>query len=146
MKVKLYIDIDGVLLKARDPYPAEYAEEFISYIVEHYDCYWLTTHCKGDTTPTINYLSEYFSGSTLEKLKRIKPTMWDTLKTEALDFSSKFIWLDDYIMNAELSVLKEYGRTDSVYKVDLKRENLLEIIETIKHIKNGLYPKTTKGK
>ena len=90
-----YIDFDGVLLKARDPYHAEYAEEFISYIVEHFDCYWLTTHCKGDTTPTINYLSEYFSDSALKKLKRIKPTMWDTLKTDALDFSSKFIWFDD---------------------------------------------------
>ena len=33
--MKLYIDIDGVLLKLRDPHPADYAEEFISYIVEH---------------------------------------------------------------------------------------------------------------
>lgn len=132
MKVKLYIDIDGVLLKVRSPYPAEYAEEFISYIVEHFDCYWLTTHCKGDTTPTINYLSGYFSDSTLEKLKRIKPTIWDTLKTEALDFSSKFIWLDDYIMNAEFAILKKNNRLDSAYKVDLEKENLLEILDALK--------------
>lgn len=26
--MKLYIDIDGVLLKLRDPHPADYAEEF----------------------------------------------------------------------------------------------------------------------
>ena len=45
--MKLYIDIDGVLLKLRDPHPAGYAKEFISYIVEHFDCYWLATHCKG---------------------------------------------------------------------------------------------------
>lgn len=130
--MKLYIDIDGVLLKARDPYPAEYAEEFISYIVEHFDCYWLTTHCKGDTTPTINYLSEYFSDSALEKLKRIKSTMWDTLKTDALDFSSKFIWLDDYIMNAEFAVLEENNCLDAAYKVDLETENLLEILDALK--------------
>ena len=33
--------------------------------------------------------------------------MWGALKTDAIDFSSEFIWLDDYIMNAEFSVLKE---------------------------------------
>ena len=95
--MKLYIDIDGVLLKLRDPHPADYAEEFISYIVEHFDCYWLTTHCKGDTAPTIEYLSEFFTDIVIEKLKFIKPTMWGALKTDAIDFSSEFIWLDDYI-------------------------------------------------
>ena len=61
-----------------------------------------------------------------------KPTMWCALKTDAIDFSSEFIWLDDYIMNAELSVLKENGCADSVYKIDLERENLLDVLETIK--------------
>lgn len=130
--MKLYIDIDDVLLKPRDPHPADYAEECISYIVEHLDCYWLTTHCKGDTTPTIEYLSEYFTDIVIEKLKFIKPTMWGALKTDAIEFSSEFIWLDDYIMNAELSVLKENDCIDSVYKVDLEKENLLDVLETIK--------------
>lgn len=112
--MKLYIDIDGVLLNIRDPRSADYAEEFISYIVEHFDCYWLTTHCKGDTTPTIEYLSEYFPDIVIEKLKCIKPTMWGVLKTDAIDFSSEFIWLDDYIMNAELAVLKENGCADMI--------------------------------
>ena len=58
--------------------------------------------------------------------------MWGALKTDAIDFSSEFIWLDDYIMNVELSVLKENGCIDSVYKVDLKRENLLDVLEIIK--------------
>ena len=125
--MKLYIDIDGVLLKLRDPHHADYAEEFISYIVEHFDCYWLTTH----TAPTIEYLSEYFTDIVIEKLKFIKPTMWGALKTDAIDFSSEFIWLDDYIMNTELSVLKENDCIDSVYKVDLEKENLLDVLETI---------------
>lgn len=58
--------------------------------------------------------------------------MWGALKTDAIDFSSEFIWLDDYIMNAELSVLKEKDWIDSVYKVDLEEENLLDVLETIK--------------
>ena len=52
-------------------------------------------------------------------------------KLDAIDFSSKFIGLDDYIMNAELSLLKENGCADSVYKIDLERENLLDVLEII---------------
>ena len=86
---------------------------------------------KKQTTPIIEYLSEYFTDIVTEKLKFIKPTMWCALKTDAIDFSSKFIWLDDYITNAELSVLKENGCADSVYKIDLEKENLLDVLETI---------------
>ncbi len=32
----------------------------------------------------------------------------------------------------ELSVLKENGCADSVYKIDLERENLLDVLGTIK--------------
>lgn len=58
--------------------------------------------------------------------------MWGALKTDAIDFSSEFIWLDDYIMNAELAVLKENGCADSVYRIDLERENLYNILKQIR--------------
>lgn len=48
-------------------------------------------HCNGDTTPTIEYLSEHFTDIVIEKLKFIKPAMWGALKTDAIDFSSEFI-------------------------------------------------------
>lgn len=35
-------------------------------------------------------------------------------------------------MNAELAVLKENDCAVSVYKIDLERENLLDVLETIK--------------
>ena len=68
-------------------------------------------------------------------MKCIKPTIWGALKTDAIDFSSEFIWLDDYIMNAELAVLavlKENGCADSVYRIDLERENLHNILKQIR--------------
>ena len=48
--IKLYLDIDGVLLHTKKPCAAEYAAEFIDYVTANFDCYWLTTHCKGDAT------------------------------------------------------------------------------------------------
>ena len=51
-KTKLYIDIDGVLLKNREDKAVEGISSFIRFIVSNFDCYWLTTHCKGDAQQT----------------------------------------------------------------------------------------------
>ena len=126
----LYLDIDGVLLDYNTDTYAEGAIELIEYITSEFDCYWLTTHCKGDTTPVIEYLAEYFPTDTIEKLKKIKPTYWEELKTEGIDFDKNFIWLDDYPFQAELSVLEHFGASNSIYKVDLRNENeLLRVLD-----------------
>ncbi len=131
-KMKLYLDIDGVLLTYKNIQAAEGVADFVSYITAHFDCYWLTTHCKGDASTAIDYLSEYLPQETMEKLKNVKPTTWDTLKTEGIDFDSDFIWVDDYVMNAEKSVLKERGKEESLIMVDLGKEDaLLEIVSII---------------
>ncbi len=78
---KLYIDIDGVLLTAKNPKKADNVEEFLSFITLNFDCYWLTTHCKGEVYPVVSYLSKYFYNETMNLLRKIKPTHWDTLKT-----------------------------------------------------------------
>ena len=49
----LYLDIDGVLLNNDPDTRADYSIELIDYITNEFDCYWLTTHYKGDTTQTI---------------------------------------------------------------------------------------------
>jgi hypothetical protein len=39
---------------------------------------------------------------TLEKLEdAVRPTNWDALKTEAIDFESDFYWLDDNPLQVE---------------------------------------------
>ena len=143
----LYLDIDGVLLDYNTDTYAEGAIELIEYITSEFDCYWLTTHCKGDTTPAIEYLAEYFPTETIEKLKKIKPTYWEDLKTEGIDFDKNFIWLDDYPFQAELSVLDNFGVSDSIYKVNLRNENeLLKVLNYLKGIVEKRRSKRTNAK
>ena len=120
-KMKAYLDIDGVIL-ANDQQKANYSDEFIKYLVENYDVYWLTTHCKGDAEHTIDHLSRFFSPETIELLRKIKPTNWDTWKTEAIDFEDDFLWFDDEVFNVEVNVLKEKGKFDSWVPIDLSND------------------------
>lgn len=128
--MKLYLDIDGVLLTTKNTQPAEYANEFINYITKHFDCYWLTTHCKGDTSNVLEYLSKYFSSTTIDIVRCIKPTNWDTLKTEAINISEQFVWLDDRPFFAEIEILKQYNCENSLIKVNINnKDELKRIIE-----------------
>ena len=92
--MKIYLDIDGVLLDYDNGGVADGAVELIEYVTKEFDCYWLTTHCKGDQTTAIKYLQEYFPNDTMELLKKVKATDWTDMKTEGIDFDSNFIWLD----------------------------------------------------
>lgn len=58
--MKIYLDIDGVLLDYDNGGVADGAIELIEYVTKEFDCYWLTTHCKGDPTTAVSYLQEYF--------------------------------------------------------------------------------------
>ena len=146
MKKKIYIDIDGVLLDYKTGQPARHAEELILFLTSgRYDCYWLTTHCKGDTAPTLQYLSGHFSDKVMKRLSGIKATDWETLKTEAIDFNSDFIWLDDYPFQAEISALDCAHKRTSLCSVNLERED--ELLNVISFIKNHeIKPKMTIGR
>ena len=134
MKKKIYIDIDGVLLDYKTGKPAEHAEELIMFLTSgRYDCYWLTTHCKGDAQAALDYLSEHFSEKVMRRLRRVHPTQWTDLKTEAIDLLSDFVWLEDYPFQAEISQLYKYQKAESLYKVDLQRkDDLLNAIRFIR--------------
>jgi hypothetical protein len=123
---KLYLDIDGVLLTARHTQAAPGVDDFVELIIQYFECYWLTTHCKGDSTHTLRYLSSFLKPATLEKLRQaVRPTTWDTLKTEAIDLASDFYWLDDQPFQAELAYLQAHGVADRLVVVDLNRPNEL---------------------
>jgi hypothetical protein len=128
---KLYIDIDGVLLTTKQAKPADNVVTFIDFITTNFECYWLTTHCKGDNKTALAYIKPYFCTSTFDNLKTIKPTYWETLKTEAIDFSSDFFWLDDNPFNAEINILKSYACVDRLIVVDLRNEGELKRINEI---------------
>ena len=117
--VKLYLDIDGVLLQKDQSLPEGLAA-FLAFALAHFDCYWLTTHCKGDAQTALRYLSRYYPADLLRLLSPVKASNWDALKTDAIDFSQPFFWLDDYAMEAEKRVLEAHSCRDRLISVDLK--------------------------
>lgn len=132
-KKNIYIDVDGVLLTIKNTKPAVNSIEFIHYILANFNCYWLTTHCKGDSTPALKYLNQFFDNVIIEKLKTVKTTNWSTLKTDAIDLNSDFFWIEDYPFQAEINILEYNNKKDNLIIVDLNQPNeLLRIIELLK--------------
>lgn len=126
----LYLDIDGVLLTTKHTQAAPGVEEFVDFITQRFTCYWLTTHCKGDSAPALRYLARFLPPATLEKLREaVQPTNWDTLKTEAIDVTADFYWLDDQPYQAEIVYLEARGIDDRLLIVNLyQAEELTGII------------------
>lgn len=125
----LYLDIDGVLLTAKHTQAAPGVDEFVEFITQQFTCYWLTTHCKGDSAPALRYLSGFLKPATLENLRQaVWPTNWDALKTEAIDLSSDFYWLDDRPFQAEITFLQGHGVVDRLIIIDLNQPNELASI------------------
>lgn len=124
-QTKLFLDVDGVLLGKNAPGDARvvlarHTEEFVDFILEHFDCYWLTTHCSGDAGPVLRHLKPYCSPELLTKLKTLKLTKWATLKTEALEGLTEFVWLDDAPLATELQWLKRKGFSKRLVRVDTR--------------------------
>jgi hypothetical protein len=126
---KLYLDIDGVLLTAKHTQAAPDVDEFVEFIAQNFACYWLTTHCKGDSAPALRYLSRFLKAITLEKLHQgVQPTNWDMLKTEAIDLASNFYWLDDSPFQSESAYLQTNGVASRLIVVNLSNaDELLRI-------------------
>jgi hypothetical protein len=132
---RLYVDIDGVLLTTKQIKPAENLSLFLDFISSHFDCYWLTTHCRGFENNSIKYLTNHLDINDLEKIKSFKETNWDALKTEGIDLESDFYWLEDYPFQAEILVLKSLNLGDRLIKVELNGDkNLLHVRDLLSKI------------
>lgn len=119
--MNIYLDIDGVLL-TKSGNQAKNVKEFLEYVLKNHQVYWLTTHCKGDAVFTIRFMERFFDEKTIELMKNILPTSWDTLKTEAIDFSKPFLWFDDNVFNAEKEVLKQHNCLKSQIEINLEED------------------------
>lgn len=118
----IYLDIDGVIL-ANDSSQVKHVDEFIKHIVTNYQTYWLTTHYRQkEDNNVIPYLSRYFSLETIEYIKKIIPTEWNILKTEAIDFSTPFLWFEDNLLDSKKQELIKHNVLDNWIEVDLRKD------------------------
>lgn len=135
--MNIYLDIDGTLiheeLTDKNGQPAAGLAEFIEALKPH-DTYWLTTHCRdGNPEKARRLLKAAVPEHLHPEIDRIKPTVWDTQKTEAIDWSQDFIWFDDSIGAHELLQFQTARDNQQFIEMNL-RDNpnqLLEIIEDI---------------
>lgn len=119
--MNVYLDIDGVLL-ANDLNAANYVHEFLEYVTQNHNVYWLTAHCKGDAQTAVRRLSLVFKPETMKLIQDIKATNWNTAKTEAIDFSRPFLWFDDDLFYEEKQTLLKNNCLDSWIEVDLRQD------------------------
>jgi hypothetical protein len=132
--MNVYLDIDGVLL-INETNTALYANELIQRFLEVYpdSVYWLTTHDWNGENNIDETFAPYLKPETVKLLHKIKSTKWKELKTDGIDFSKKFLWLDDDLWPEELAVLEKCKATDNFIMIDLKKDpdQLKKITELI---------------
>jgi hypothetical protein len=118
--MKIYLDIDGVLL-ANERAVADGADEFLQAVLTKYpdSTYWLTTHQWLGQDRAVAVLAPFLKPETAELIKKIKPSQWDKAKTEGIDFGQPFLWFDDDLYPEEKEVLEKAGKLDSHILVDL---------------------------
>lgn len=132
--MNIYLDIDGVLL-TKEGEPANGLTEFLSYVTDNHDCYWLTTNCQGDVQTVVNHFSQKkIIGEVLNLLLKVKPTTW-SYKTDAIDFTKDFLWLDDNLFLKEKWVLEGNNAMSKFVHFDL-RSNPNQLKETIGLLRN----------
>lgn len=132
--MNVYLDIDGVLL-ANENNAANYADEFPQAVLAAYpeSTYWLTTHNWRGENRTKEVLAPHLRPETIPLLDKIKPSVWNEMKTDGINFSEKFIWLDDDLWQDELKVLERHNATDNFILIDLQKnpDQLKDIAEII---------------
>lgn len=132
--MNIYLDIDGVLL-ANESNAAPYADELLQTFLKEYpnSTYWLTTHNWKGENRAKEVLAPHLKPETVALLDKIKPTVWDELKTDGIDFTEKFLWLDDDLWEDELKVLEEHNATDNFILINLNKDpdQLKTIIDLI---------------
>jgi hypothetical protein len=142
--MNLYFDIDGVLIQ-KDGKPANGLLEFLEYTTEHFNCYWLTTHCRNGGNRVAQHLKNFLPNELLTLTEKIQPNDWINLKTDGIDFSQPFLWLDDYLMIAEKQVLEKNNCLQNCIQINLMADpnQLLQVLETLKY---SAYSIIEKGK
>jgi len=116
--MNIYLDVNGVLLQ-HDLTPTVGVIDFLKRALKDNDVYWLTSHCKGDVETVAAYLDRMLPVEAGELIRKIKPTNWDVLKTDGINFNKDFLWFDDNLFESEKIILKNHNCESKFILVDL---------------------------
>lgn len=124
--MNIYLDIDGVIVSNKEDMAANYAKEFLEYVLTNYpdSTYWLTTHCQGDASKPLQDIGHLFDNETVELMKKIKPTTWleTSNKTDAIDLTKPFLWFDDNLFYGDRKILFDNNLLENWIEVDLRKD------------------------
>lgn len=117
--MNIYLDIDGVILD-KEGNPAKHLFKFLQRLTSLHTVFWLSTHCKGDKESVTRFLERRVTPEIMPLVQLIEPTNWQTLKTEAIDFTQDFRWFDDCPMEAEKRILMKNDCLSKLILVNLQ--------------------------
>ncbi len=128
----IYLDVDGTILLDDLENAGKGALGlglFLSYLGNLQadglcKVYWLTTHCRdGSNEQVLRYLKPKLDPQDYDLIERMRilPTVWNELKTEAIDFSKDFLWLDDDVLDEEFAELRANNAKHKLIRMDLRK-------------------------
>ncbi len=133
--MNIYLDIDGTMIHENfaQPKAAAGLEAFIIALRPH-TTYWLTTHCRdGNPEKPRETMKQFLPPELHADIDRIQPTVWDTQKTQGIDWSQNFIWFDNDISAFEWEKIEHGTDAQQVIEVDL-RHNPQQLIEITRDV------------
>ncbi len=139
--MNIYLDIDGVLLGTASP--IEDVRSLTEHILRLYPgrVFWLTTHCSSKENRCSDWLRRGgFPEDLVRRLEAgVRPAHWRTWKTEAIDFSQPFFWLDDGPLQGEIRRLEERGARSGLILMDKRDPRSARLaLERIRAFEAGL--------
>ncbi len=146
----IYIDIDGVLIRYNDNIiwdsgcPGEIANDavkFLTWASTFFRPIWLTARSKtGNIAPIIEALRVAFAPlELLDIAKEIPVQSWTRTKTDGINFSESFFWVDDNPSSDDLLALERHGCRERWIEVnsDLNPDDLMLAMSKINIDNNG---------
>jgi hypothetical protein len=122
--IDLYLDLDGVILRrtgrteSRGRTEFEVAPggmDFLSWAIENFNCYWLTSRSHDGTYDEIERAFRFaipaanISNDVRQLIRAICPAPWGGGKVKGIDLSKDFYWVDDNPDDVSVDAMKNAG-------------------------------------
>lgn len=127
----IYIDVDGVIFYFNDNIGRFCLRngivEFLFYVTNNFkNCYWLTAWYDGFN----EVLKKIYCSDIADKIKAID---YEHLKTENIDFSRKFLIIEDGLLDKEIEKLKKNNCIKNYIQVPFNRDAnyLFKVVDEI---------------